>query len=147
MNLSIRQTNRVILKITRFLLKYRISILATAECNYLEFVKLVWMLNNYNAITVPSAPPEDVRCASLSVQSLQVSWQPPPTIHCNGLVEGYKLTYEPVLDDNWKGKCNRTTPEFLSRTITPTRNFSRTPLIRLKTFLYLFKHTLTIYAD
>lgn len=48
-------------------------------------------------------PPEDVRCAALTSQSLQVSWQPPPTEHCNGLLQGYKLTYEPVLDDNWKG--------------------------------------------
>ncbi|XP_017775727.1 PREDICTED: Down syndrome cell adhesion molecule-like protein Dscam2 [Nicrophorus vespilloides] len=52
---------------------------------------------------VPSLPPEDVRCAALTSQSLQVSWQPPPTEHCNGLLQGYKLTYEPVLDDNWRG--------------------------------------------
>lgn len=49
-------------------------------------------------------PPEDVRCAALTSQSLQVSWQPPPTEHCNGLLQGYKLTYEPVLDDNWTGE-------------------------------------------
>jgi hypothetical protein len=49
-------------------------------------------------------PPEDVRCAALTSQSLQVSWQPPPTEHCNGLLQGYKLTYEPVLDNNnWRG--------------------------------------------
>lgn len=48
-------------------------------------------------------PPEDIRCAALTSQSLQVSWQPPPTEHCNGLLQGYKLTYEPVLDDNWRG--------------------------------------------
>lgn len=57
---------------------------------------------------VPSMPPEDVRCAALTSQSLQVSWQPPPTEHCNGLLQGYKLTYEPVLDDNWRGNyCMR----------------------------------------
>lgn len=49
--------------------------------------------------------PEDVRCAPLTSQSLQVSWQPPPTEHCNGLLQGYKLTYEPVLDDNSRGTC------------------------------------------
>lgn len=53
--------------------------------------------------TVPSLAPEDVRCAPLTSQSLQVSWQPPPTEHCNGLLQGYKLTYEPVLDDNSRG--------------------------------------------
>lgn len=55
-------------------------------------------------ILVPSMPPEDVRCAALSSQSLQITWQPPPTEHCNGLLQGYKLTYEPVLDDDWRGK-------------------------------------------
>lgn len=54
-------------------------------------------------IPVPSMPPEDVRCAALTSQSLQISWQPPPTAHSNGLLQGYKLTYEPVLDDNWRG--------------------------------------------
>lgn len=48
-------------------------------------------------------PPDDVRCAALTSQSVQVSWQPPPTIHCNGLLQGYKLIYEPVLDDNLRG--------------------------------------------
>lgn len=43
---------------------------------------------------VPSAPPEDVRCAALSSQSLQVSWHPPPHIHSNGAVQGYRLSYD-----------------------------------------------------
>lgn len=57
--------------------------------------------------TVPSMPPADIRCAALSSQSLQVSWQPPPTEHCNGILQGYKLTYESVLVDNWKGISKR----------------------------------------
>ncbi|XP_036670815.2 cell adhesion molecule Dscam2 isoform X8 [Drosophila suzukii] len=48
---------------------------------------------------VPSRPPEDVRCAALSSQSLQVSWQPPPIYHTNGLLQGYKLVFEPIIDD------------------------------------------------
>ncbi|XP_041563869.1 Down syndrome cell adhesion molecule-like protein Dscam2 isoform X11 [Drosophila elegans] len=48
---------------------------------------------------VPSRPPEDVRCAALSSQSLQVSWQPPPIYHTNGLLQGYKLIFEPIIDD------------------------------------------------
>ncbi|XP_076249072.1 Down syndrome cell adhesion molecule 2 isoform X8 [Calliopsis andreniformis] len=51
---------------------------------------------------VPSMPPEDVRCAALSAQSLQVSWQPPPNTHSNGIIQGYKLHYEPVLADMWR---------------------------------------------
>lgn len=48
---------------------------------------------------VPGMPPEDVRCAALTSQSLQISWQPPPAHHTNGLLQGYKLVFEPVLDD------------------------------------------------
>ncbi|XP_046818554.1 Down syndrome cell adhesion molecule-like protein Dscam2 isoform X2 [Vespa crabro] len=52
---------------------------------------------------VPSKPPEDVRCAALTSQSLQVSWQPPPNTHSNGIIQGYKLNYEPILADAWRG--------------------------------------------
>ncbi|XP_011331008.2 Down syndrome cell adhesion molecule-like protein Dscam2 isoform X2 [Ooceraea biroi] len=52
---------------------------------------------------VPSMPPSDVRCAALSSQSLQVSWQPPPNTHSNGIIQGYKLNYEPILADAWRG--------------------------------------------
>ncbi|XP_030081813.1 Down syndrome cell adhesion molecule-like protein Dscam2 isoform X1 [Drosophila hydei] len=48
---------------------------------------------------VPSRAPEDVRCAALTSQSLQVSWQPPPIYHTNGLLQGYKLIFEPIIDD------------------------------------------------
>ncbi|KAK4877583.1 hypothetical protein RN001_010089 [Aquatica leii] len=75
---------------------------------------------------VPSAPPEDMRCAALTSQSLQVSWQPPPTEHCNGLLQGYKLTYEPVIDDNWRGsdeiETRKTTA--LTTVITGLRKFT-----------------------
>ncbi|XP_025156475.1 Down syndrome cell adhesion molecule-like protein Dscam2 isoform X7 [Harpegnathos saltator] len=52
---------------------------------------------------VPSMPPDDVRCAALTSQSLQVSWQPPPNTHSNGIIQGYKLNYEPILADAWRG--------------------------------------------
>ncbi|KAK7792151.1 hypothetical protein R5R35_000418 [Gryllus longicercus] len=50
---------------------------------------------------VPSMAPEDVRCTGLSSVTLQVSWQPPPAHHRNGLLQGYKLQYEPLPDDHW----------------------------------------------
>lgn len=53
-------------------------------------------------MAVPSVPPEDVRCAALTSQSLQVSWQPPPNTHSNGIIQGYKLHYEPILADIWR---------------------------------------------
>ncbi|XP_049818857.1 Down syndrome cell adhesion molecule-like protein Dscam2 isoform X3 [Aethina tumida] len=75
---------------------------------------------------VPSMPPEDVRCAALTCQSLQISWQPPPTEHCNGLLQGYKLTYEPVLDDNWRGNDEMETRKTtgLTTVITGLRKFT-----------------------
>ncbi|XP_055378995.1 cell adhesion molecule Dscam2 isoform X4 [Condylostylus longicornis] len=53
---------------------------------------------------VPSRPPEDIRCAALTSQSLQVSWQPPPVHHTNGMLVGYKLTFEPILEDSTNGQ-------------------------------------------
>ncbi|KAL3284947.1 hypothetical protein HHI36_019078 [Cryptolaemus montrouzieri] len=75
---------------------------------------------------VPSMPPDDVRCAALTSQSLQISWQPPPTEHCNGLLQGYKLTYEPVLDDNLRGNDEMETRKTtaLTTVITGLRKFT-----------------------
>ncbi|XP_037034782.1 Down syndrome cell adhesion molecule-like protein Dscam2 isoform X7 [Bradysia coprophila] len=52
---------------------------------------------------VPSRAPEDVRCAALTSQSLQISWQPPPDHHSNGLLQGYKLNFELVIDSMSSG--------------------------------------------
>ncbi|ERL93382.1 hypothetical protein D910_10674, partial [Dendroctonus ponderosae] len=53
-----------------------------------------------DVLLVPSSPPMDIRCTSPTSQSVQVSWQPPPNEDCNGNIQGYKLTYEPVLDES-----------------------------------------------
>ncbi|XP_066996259.2 cell adhesion molecule Dscam2 [Anabrus simplex] len=45
---------------------------------------------------VPEASPRDVRCTALSSESLQVSWQPPPEALVHGVIQGYRLLYEPV---------------------------------------------------
>ncbi|XP_023703051.1 Down syndrome cell adhesion molecule-like protein Dscam2 isoform X3 [Cryptotermes secundus] len=75
---------------------------------------------------VPSVAPDDVRCAGLTSQSLQVSWQPPPTSQCNGVLQGYKLFYEPVLDDHWQGvddiETRKTTA--LTAVLTGLRKFT-----------------------
>lgn len=54
-------------------------------------------------LLVPTMPPDDVRCAALTSQSLQVSWQPPLNTHTNGIIQGYKLNYEPISADPWRG--------------------------------------------
>ncbi|KAL5282509.1 hypothetical protein ACFFRR_005558 [Megaselia abdita] len=45
---------------------------------------------------IPSHYPEDPRCAALTSQSLQISWQPPPSHLTNGIIQGYKIFYEPM---------------------------------------------------
>ena len=45
-------------------------------------------------VSVPSMPPEGVKCTALSSQSLQVVWQPPPQTHSNGIIQGYKIIYD-----------------------------------------------------
>jgi hypothetical protein len=46
--------------------------------------------------SVPEASPRDVRCTALSSDKLQVSWQPPAESLVHGVIQGYRLLYEPV---------------------------------------------------
>lgn len=48
----------------------------------------------FRNITVPSSPPQDVRCTALSSMSLQVSWESPPDSSLNGILKGYKVMWE-----------------------------------------------------
>ncbi|XP_047115646.1 Down syndrome cell adhesion molecule-like protein Dscam2 [Schistocerca piceifrons] len=75
---------------------------------------------------VPSMPPEDVRCVGLSSHSVQVSWQPPPTSHSNGVLQGYKLHYEPLLDDLWHASDTMETKKTtaLTAVLTGLRKFT-----------------------
>lgn len=43
---------------------------------------------------VPSAPPQNMACAALTGQNIQVTWKPPPSDKVHGVVQGYKLLYE-----------------------------------------------------
>jgi len=47
-------------------------------------------------VPVPSAPPKDVICTPVSAHDLQVTWNPPDQAYIHGIVQGYKLFYEPV---------------------------------------------------
>lgn len=44
---------------------------------------------------VPSAPPQGVACIALTAQNIQISWQAPPKENHHGLIQGYKVLYEP----------------------------------------------------
>ncbi|XP_075215282.1 cell adhesion molecule Dscam2-like [Lycorma delicatula] len=45
---------------------------------------------------VPEEPPQGVRCAMLSSQSLRVRWDPPPSEYQNGILQGYKVLFKHV---------------------------------------------------
>lgn len=53
-------------------------------------------------ISVPSAPPENIQCTALTSQSVQIMWNPPPVEGRNGIIQGYKVSYQPAED--WYGK-------------------------------------------
>ena len=46
--------------------------------------------------TVPEAAPREVRCSAESPESLRVHWQPPPDALVHGVIQGYRLLYQPV---------------------------------------------------
>lgn len=43
----------------------------------------------------PSAPPQGVTCIALTAQNIQISWQSPPKENHHGVIQGYKVLYEP----------------------------------------------------
>lgn len=45
---------------------------------------------------MPEAAPRDVRCSPESPESLRVHWQPPPEALVHGVIQGYRLLYQPV---------------------------------------------------
>ncbi|XP_052125989.1 cell adhesion molecule Dscam2-like [Frankliniella occidentalis] len=47
---------------------------------------------------VPEAAPRDVHCSPESPESLRVHWQPPPEALVHGVIQGYRLLYQPVQD-------------------------------------------------
>lgn len=48
---------------------------------------------------VPSQSPQNIRCTAVSSQSLQVSWEPPLESNFNGVLKGYKISWESA--DSW----------------------------------------------
>ncbi|KAJ1531014.1 hypothetical protein ONE63_005846 [Megalurothrips usitatus] len=47
----------------------------------------------------PSGPPRDVQCSALTAHNLQVGWTPPAPHLAHGVIQGYRLIYEPADDD------------------------------------------------
>jgi Down syndrome cell adhesion protein len=51
---------------------------------------------------VPEAPPQDIICSQISSQSMKISWTPPPQTLHGGLIQGYKVYYRPLPNENGK---------------------------------------------
>lgn len=49
-------------------------------------------------LAVPEAPPLRVRCEPLSSQSLRVWWEPPPAPTRGGVLLGYEILYEVIVN-------------------------------------------------
>lgn len=57
---------------------------------------------NLSIVLVPTLPPDKVTCSALTSQSIQVWWEHPPVEGRNGLLQGYKVSYQPAED--WYGE-------------------------------------------
>lgn len=49
---------------------------------------------------IPEAPPQNVTCQSLSSQSIKIVWQEPPLQYHNGVLQGYKVLFRPLANNN-----------------------------------------------
>lgn len=56
----------------------------------------------HTAEGVPSAPPHDSLCTTLTAQTIRVSWVSPPLASANGVIKSYKVIYGP--SDTWYGE-------------------------------------------
>ncbi len=66
--------------------------------------EIIFLVNKYINQTlnlVPTAPPENIQCMALTSQSVQIAWSPPTPEGRNGLIQGYKVSYQPAED--WYG--------------------------------------------
>ncbi|SPP85596.1 blast:Down syndrome cell adhesion molecule-like protein Dscam2 [Drosophila guanche] len=58
----------------------------------------------------PSASPKSVSCIALTAQNIQISWQSPPKELSHGIIQGYKIFYEPVyLENEYNGRETKIT--------------------------------------
>lgn len=49
---------------------------------------------------VPEAPPVQLTCSQISSQSMKISWGPPPEHSHGGLIQGYKVLYRQIANQN-----------------------------------------------
>ncbi|XP_044020964.1 Down syndrome cell adhesion molecule-like protein Dscam2 isoform X2 [Aphidius gifuensis] len=58
---------------------------------------------------VPSSPPQNIACAALTGQNIQVTWKPPPSNKVHGIIKGYKLFYETTNGEPMEMQSSRDT--------------------------------------
>uniref|UniRef100_A0A669EIV3 Receptor-type tyrosine-protein phosphatase delta n=1 Tax=Oreochromis niloticus TaxID=8128 RepID=A0A669EIV3_ORENI len=61
--------------------------------------------------TLPSAPPQDIKCTSPSSTSVLVSWAPPPVEFQNGIITGYSIQYATTEGNKTSKRIDGISPE------------------------------------
>lgn len=96
---------------------------------------------------VPEAPPQKVNCTALSSQSIKVTWIEPPLQFHGGVIQGYKILYQPIVQESKFGRFFwyfsvwiENTNELFSVDIASNNEIKRTS--NLETYLHaLYKAT------
>ncbi|XP_052750182.1 cell adhesion molecule Dscam2-like [Galleria mellonella] len=72
----------------------------------------------------PEAPPERVRCETISSQSIRVWWEPPPPAARGGVLLGYELLYEAWEESGEAEVVRSGGTEALLQALRPAANYS-----------------------
>lgn len=57
---------------------------------------------NWLNFSVPEGPPQNIACSQITSTSMKISWAPPPLWQHGGKIQGYKVFYRPVPNDDSK---------------------------------------------
>lgn len=67
---------------------------------------------------VPSQPPQGVQATSINSRSIKIIWSPPPLYTLHGILQGYKILYQPVRDDEDESDANTLITDNLEAIVT-----------------------------
>ncbi|KAL5020556.1 hypothetical protein ScPMuIL_003448 [Solemya velum] len=73
---------------------------------------------------VPSQPPQGVHAEALTSHSIRVEWTPPPMVTMHGILQGYKVLYKPVRQDEDESDARVVTSMDLEAVVDGLEKFS-----------------------
>uniref|UniRef100_T1JES5 Down syndrome cell adhesion molecule n=1 Tax=Strigamia maritima TaxID=126957 RepID=T1JES5_STRMM len=74
--------------------------------------------------SIPTKPPQDIKCSVLSSQSIHLTWQPPPLPSIHGVLQGFKVIYQPVTDQTSEIKSLNVTNKITLQNLEKFTNYS-----------------------